>query len=277
MWCRAGHRDRRRFRGRHVRGTEVQAGSARLKRGVLEEFTAAALPAGMTATQWAPPAGAATLAGGNLVVDGARVVDDPTAAAPRVLELRAAFGAARFQHIGFGNGLEDAPWAMFSTGGGALPIGLFARTNVGGAAVDTPLAGIDPLVAHNYKIEWTPTQVIYSVDGLVRHTDNAAFTQAMRPVISDFDAADGATVTVESMVRDRYPASGTLVSRVFDSGDSRAAWGTLTATGDATGVVFATRSGNTAAPERRGLTGPTRARAARSPARRAGMCSIARR
>ena len=77
------------FAGASSEGTEVTTGSARLKRGVLEEFTGAALPTGMTATQWAPPAGGATVSGGNLVVDGARVVDDPVAAAPRVLEFRA--------------------------------------------------------------------------------------------------------------------------------------------------------------------------------------------
>ena len=83
------------FAGASFEGTEVTTGTARLKRGVLEEFAGAALPAGMTATQWAPPAGGATVSGGNLVVDGARVVDDPVAAAPRVLEFRATFGADR--------------------------------------------------------------------------------------------------------------------------------------------------------------------------------------
>ena len=79
------------------------------------------------------------------------------------------------------------------------------------------------------------------------------------------------------MVRDRLPASGTFISRVFDAGDSRAAWGTLTATGGATGVVFATRSGNTATPDASWSDWATSGAAARSPARPAGISSIARR
>ena len=68
----------------------------------------------------------------------------------------------------------DPPWAMFSTGGGTLPVGLYARTAApGGPTENTPIAGVDPLVEHDYSIEWTPTEVRYFVDGdlVATHAD----------------------------------------------------------------------------------------------------------
>ena len=124
----------------------------------------------------------------------------------------------------------------------------------GGAAtpIDTPIAGVDLALAHDFKIEWTATEVRLlhrrraGPDGSRRDHAGAASSD-QRPRHARRRPASG--LTIESMVRDRLPASGTLISRVFDSADTRAAWGTLTATGGATGVVFATRSGNTAAPD----------------------------
>ena len=49
-----------------------------------------------------------------------------------------------------------------------------------------------------------------------------------------------------------YPTSGTFTSRVFDAGDSRATWRTLTAALDTpagTGVTFEARTGNTPTPD----------------------------
>src|SRR5207248_9573065 len=57
--------------------------------------------------------------------------------AGRSLEFVATFSGAAFQHVGLADTLDAAPWAIFSTlNGGAL----FARTNSGFAAIDTPLA-----------------------------------------------------------------------------------------------------------------------------------------
>ena len=75
------------------------------------------------------------------------------------------FAAQAFQHVGFANNFNDAPWAMFSTGGGALPVGLYARTWDGTTTRDTAIAGFDPTQPHTYKIVWTPTTFDYYVDG----------------------------------------------------------------------------------------------------------------
>ena len=180
------HAGRHRFRGAASDGTGVQAGSARLKRGVLEELTGAALLSGMTATSGRlPPARRRCL-----VATLSSTAPGWSTIRPRWrrgAEFRAAFGAAGFQHIGFGAALGRSLGDV-QHGGGALPIGLFARTNVERHGCGHAADGSTPW--HDYKIEWTPTQAVYSVDGVVRHMENATFTQAMRPVISDFYAAD---------------------------------------------------------------------------------------
>ena len=126
----------------------------------------------------------------------------------RSLDFAATFTADPFQHVGFGVAFENPPWAMFSTGGGGLAVGLYARTAVpGGPAENTPIAGVDPLVAHDYSIEWTPTEVRYFVDGNLVVTHPIAITAQLRPVASDFNVGGG-SVRVEYVDLYSYPSSG---------------------------------------------------------------------
>ena len=204
--------------------------------------------------------GTGTVAAGALTVDGARVNADPTYAPGRVLEFRATFGSAEFQHVGLGTDFNGGPWAMFSTGGGTLPTGLWARTlsaATGGTTVDTRIDGgtngVDPLAPHTYRIEWTATDVKFYVDGALVATHTAVIAGPMRPVASDFTAG-GPSVKVDWLGMAPYPAtgSGTFTSRVLDALDTRAVWGSLVAdatTPAGTTVSFETRSGDTAAPD----------------------------
>ena len=220
---------------------------------ISEEFDGTALPAGWEMSAWAP-GGAATVAGDVLTVDGARANTTGFYDSGRSLDFAATFTADPFQHVGFGNTFDDAqPWAMFSTGGGALAVGLYARTaGPGGApAENTPIAGVDPLVEHEYSIEWTPTEVRYFVDGDLVVTHAIPIGVQMRPIASDFNGGGG-SVEVAFLDLYSYPASGTFTSRVFDAGDSRATWRTLTAALDApagTGVTFQVRTGSTPTPD----------------------------
>ena len=219
---------------------------------ITTDFDGAALPAGWESTPWAM-GGTAAVAGGALTVNGARAHPTALFGSGRSLDFAATFTADAFQHVGFGNTFEDPPWAMFSTGGGALPVGLYARTAApGGApAENTPIAGVDPLVQHDYSIEWTPTEVRYYVDGSLVATHAIAIAVQMRPIASDF-ASGGGDVDVDYLDLYSYPATGTFTSRVFDAGDSRATWRTLSAAADTpagTGVTFEARTGSTATPD----------------------------
>jgi hypothetical protein len=218
---------------------------------VVEDFDGTALPAGWESVPWAG-GGTATVASGDLTVDGARANTTGLFNAGRFMDFRATFTADPFQHVGFGVAFEDVPWAMFSTGGGALTVGLYARTGIpGGPAENTPIAGVDPLVAHDYSIEWTPTEVRFFVDGTPVATHAIAITEQMRPVASDFNVGGG-SVQVDYLDLSAYSTAGTFTSRVFDAGDNRATWRTLTAAVDlppGTGVSFVARTGRTPSPD----------------------------
>jgi hypothetical protein len=225
---------------------------------IVEDFDGDALPAGWESALWNPPAGSVTVAGGVLTVDGARANTTQFYDAGRSLDFAATFTADPFQHVGFGNTFEAAPWAMFSTGGGALAVGLYARAWAPGApseATPIPIDGVNPLVEHDYSIEWTPTEVRYYVDGALEATQPIAITAPMRPIASDFNAGAGSVVVNYVDLYPfplEYPSSGTFTSRVFNAGDSRATWRTLTAALDTppgTAVTFEARTGSTPAPD----------------------------
>ena len=101
------------------------------------EFEGTALPAGWTSTLWAGGGpGGSTVGGGAVVVDGALLATDATYGPGRSIEFDATFGAATFQHAGFGVDVNNVNrWAMFSTNNTTDTV--FARTNNGGARAST--------------------------------------------------------------------------------------------------------------------------------------------
>ena len=261
----------------------VEPGSVALKgTSVADNFdgtTLGAPPVGLhpwTVTSWdAMAPGSATVASGSLNVNGAHVNDDVAHgdyATGKVMEFRATFAAVPFQHIGLGDTFAEAPWAMFSTGNGTdLPTGLYARTRaVDGTqpVTNTPIA-VNPVVPHQYRIEWTAGQVKFYVDGALVATHNVTI-EPMRPVISDA-VTDTASVKVDwlNMWEIAAPPADTFTSRVFDAGTgTNLTWGTLTAGAFDGTPAIQTRTGNTPTPDaagrrsRRWSTGRSRARPA---------------
>ena len=102
-------------------------------------------------------------------------------AAGRSLEFVATFATESFQHIGFGIDYNAAPWAMFSTGADGTT--LKARTNDGSNSTDTVLSGDLLGSPHRFRIDWSNSQVVYSVDGVQVATHAAAFATTMRPLV----------------------------------------------------------------------------------------------
>jgi hypothetical protein len=236
----------------------VEPGFLRLKpTGPSTNFDGTALPTGWAETAW-NEGGAATVAGGALTINGARLntEPDPTATSG-VLEFRATFGNAPFQHVGFGDTFGAPPWAMFSTGdGGGLPTGLHARTGATTTqlhpTIDPTQPTIDPTQPHLYRIAWTPTEVQYFVDGAPAATHTVPAPGPMRPVISDFHTATSDPTTGAAVLKVDwigmlpYPPSGTFESRVLEADAAGAVWGTLTAS-PAAGATFETRTGDSPA------------------------------
>ena len=205
---------------------------------------------------------------GVLVVDGARVatcvtdtngvcLPETTTAtpsaiftAPHSLEFSANFSGDQFQHAGFAVtfGSASEPWAIFSTLSGGL---LFARTNTGNGAIDTPL-GTGLLGAfHRYRIDWKAASVDYYVDGALVASHALTVAGPMRPIAaSDFNPFGG-TVFVDWMRMSPYANAGTFESRVFDA-TAPVDWHSIQWVAKApsgTSVAISVRTGNTPTPD----------------------------
>jgi hypothetical protein len=230
----------------------VAVGSVRLKPAT-EGFDGTSLPVGLTATPWGP-SGTASVGGGVLAVDGARVQGATTYAPGEAFEFSATFSGAAAQYVGFGDTLEDGPWAIIGTGGGGA-LGASTRAAPGATPTFDPISVLDPAGENTYRIEWSATGVNYyvNVDGAPKLIASrpVAIASQMRPIVSDY-TADGRAVTVDSLARMIFATSGTYESNVKDAGDPRALWGTLDSVVDTpagTALVLQTRSGNTATPD----------------------------
>jgi Glycosyl hydrolases family 16 len=111
------------------------------------------------------------------------------------LEFVATFTGDPWQHIGFGFDYNAAPWIIFSTFQGDQ---LYARTNTeSGQAIDTPIPGAWFGTPHRYRIDWQPTQVVFSIDGTVVETHAAQIGVSLRPLVSDFNV--GGVLTIDSL------------------------------------------------------------------------------
>jgi N,N-dimethylformamidase beta subunit-like protein/uncharacterized protein DUF4082/galactose oxidase-like protein/Big-like domain-containing protein/Kelch motif protein len=219
-----------------------------LRPSMVSDFSGTQLPVGWSSTPW-QTGGTSTVNGGLLRVDGARAGTDALRGFG-TLEFGAIFGSDPYQHVGVGLTLNETPWAIFSTGAGGQ---LWARTHDGTTATDTLLTGAEqPLLntPHVFRIDWTPSAVVFSIDENVVASHPVAITGTLRPLVSDF-AAGAANVVLDWLRMSPYPASGTFLSRVFDGG-GQVKWGPLWWEGytpPGTTLVLSARTGNTAVPD----------------------------
>ena len=93
---------------------------------------------------------------------------------------------------------------MFSTAAGG---GLFARTRFGGRQREhTARRGALLGSPHRFRIDWTPDEVKYSVDGAVVATHPIAIGASMRLLVSDLAPGTG-VVTVDWMRMGPYASA----------------------------------------------------------------------
>ncbi|MBK8986876.1 MAG: DUF4082 domain-containing protein [Chloroflexi bacterium] len=228
---------------------EMEDGEVILPPTVGEEFDGTTLPVGWSSTSWT--GGASTLSGGQVSVDGALAGWDAFYTPGRALEFEATFGNETFQNIGFGQSLANQTgeyWAMFGTYN--TTSGLYARTNNNGAVTDTLIAGNWLGTPHRYRIEWTASQVLFTIDGSLVHTADVAILNTMRPLISDYQAG-GASVNVNWLHMSPYSSPCSLTSRVFDAGETviwdTMSWSSVVPAGASLGMSY--RIGNSPTPD----------------------------
>jgi uncharacterized repeat protein (TIGR02543 family) len=229
---------------------EVQLGSAQ---GSSEFDT---FPTDWTSTTWT--GGTATASGGLLVVDGALANTQTglTYGPGTTIEFLANFGAAGFQHVGFGAGADGdifnstPPAAVFSTGSDGTQT--WARVWTSGAGwQDTALGAGCINKSCKYKIVWQATGFDFYVDDALVHTQATAATDPMRIAVSDYTFGDSISVSLDWLHLLSYSTPGTFVSRVFDSGASTTSWKAMTWTADVpagTALAMSARIGSTSPP-----------------------------
>src|SRR5262249_23735370 len=136
------------------------------------------------------------VANGLLTVDGALTGTVTLYGPGRSLEFVATFTGDPWQHIGFGLDYSTGPWIIFSTSQGGQ---LYARTQTAaGQALETAIPGAWFGTPHRYRIDWQPTQVVFSIDGTVVETHTAQIEESLRPLVSDFQVGGG-VLTVDSL------------------------------------------------------------------------------
>jgi hypothetical protein len=207
------------------------------------------LPADWFSTAWSA-GGSATPTNGSLTVDGARAGTTALYSPGRSLQFEATFTGDAWQHIGFGTDFSNGPWAIFSTFDGS---GFYARTSDdSGQTINFPLPGSLIGTSHRYRIDWNPTNVVFSVDDTVVATNNAVIATALRPLVSDLNVGGGVlsvasielftSVTALDLSGSSLPA-GWSSSPWASGGAATVAGGTLTIDGAAAGTTAVYSSG----------------------------------
>ena len=223
-------------------------GEVTLAPTVGEEFSGGpGLPPGWSSTPWT--GGTSTVSGGALSVDGALATTDALYGPGHSLEFVGTFGSETFQNAGFGVDLNNSPnWAIFSTKD--TTTSLYARTNNNGATTDTLIPGNWIGSAHLFRIDWTASSVVFSIDGTVVDTEPVSIGAQMRPVVSDYQFG-GPAVAVDWIRMTPYASTGTFDSRIFDAGE-QVRWSSLTWTADVptgTSIALSYRTGDTSTPD----------------------------
>ena len=168
----------------------------------------------------------------------------------QTLEFSATFGSGASEHVGLAGttDLNTAPWAIFSTwmAVDCTRVPCTSQREL----VDTLISGTYIGSGHRYRIQWTTTSVIYSIDGkaVVTHT-SPLITENMRPIASS--AISGNNLVVDWLRMSPYTTSCAFQSRVFDAGQT-AHWQDLNWAGQQpAGTIvdnFETRSGDVSTP-----------------------------
>jgi hypothetical protein len=232
----------------HVGGSAAGSdGEVQLRPTIGEEFGGSSLPSGWSFDTW-NFGGAATVSGGTITADGARVGPQTFFEPGRSLEFSARFGPGAFEHVGFGVNLSGPPWAIVSTIGDADAV--YARTSNGSEQIDV-FPGIKASEPHRYRIAWTGTGAEYWVDGARVITHPVPITASLRPLVSDYFTSGG-TTTAHWLRMSPYAGSGTFTSRVLDTGSGGSPWLALEAdsvTPAGTTIALATRAGDSPTPD----------------------------
>ncbi len=247
--------------------SSAAGGQLRLQARLAEAFTDSLLPPTFHVVQPYADAYLPVIAGGvldlqqhdNLAVPTSSIEAYPTWGPHLVMEARAMFiPGSKFIDIGLDASTSiNSQYAWFSTAGTGDQPG-FEKITCRIREYDHTTVAIETEAAyyqwHLFRIEWTAGRLDFSIDGQhVCTRTNVLITAPLRPACyKSNDSPDTSFFIDWIRVTPYETVSGTWTSPVVDAGTIGAAWTELHWQGsnpDGTGIGFATRTGETAAPD----------------------------
>ncbi len=229
-------------------------GEVQLNPALADDFESGSLSSMWTSSPF-NPGGKVSLADGAASADDAIANTTQLFDPPRVMEFSATFRSVNDQAVGLGNDLTGYPMAAFTTGNDGRPIPDLCpeRRLVRRDAHRRPCRRFASACRIGSGSSGGPrpsssTRTACRLRNTPRRTPS---TDPLRPVFSDFGLF-GAAVRVDWIRMGGYSTTGTMTSRVLDSGPGANQWQTLTSqrslpTGSA--ISFETRSGGTSKPD----------------------------
>jgi hypothetical protein len=228
--------------------TLTTGGEVILTPAIDAEFAGSSLPAGWSTNNWSS-GGGVSVGGGAVTVDGAAMASNQTFAPGSSLDFVATFSGVPYEHVGFVSNLNfDPPWIMFSTGQSGT--GLYARVSINNSNNDVLIPGNWLGTPHHFRIDWTSTAIVFSIDGTPVSTQNTAVPNQLVLAASEFNPGGG-SLSVNWMRLTPYASSCSFTSRVLDAG-TPVFWSGISWTADVpsnTTLAMSYRVGNTSTPD----------------------------
>jgi hypothetical protein len=171
------------------------------------EFSGTALPTGWTKAAL----GTVTFSGQTAALDGTQIQNIAgIAGIGQTLEFVASFSGAANQHAGL-------TLARFIMKAGGM---LYAQTLAANNTVETLIGSAVVGMPHRFRINWTATGVVYSIDGaaVVSHPVVFAKNAAMTAVAADLGAVDGSRLVLDWVRQTPYVTTAVYESAVFNAG-----------------------------------------------------------
>ncbi len=205
------------FTGSTFNNTIVTArldGEVKLKAGLEDYFEGTNLDNNYWISSPWDTGGTATVANGKLTVSAAYARSTALIPITR-LEGRVKFVSGySFQHFGFSEDLSTS-WILFSVPGFDSSR-IYARTNINGLFVQTPLDSVTFDAYHDFVILVGGGTVKYYVDGTLLQTDNVSVGGSTYVWLSSGNSAAG--LATDRVVAGNYPTSGSYQSAALDAG-----------------------------------------------------------
>ncbi len=202
-------------------------GDLRLRGTIGDEYNGSSLdPARWSWGTWSGGSYTPSLSAGSLALSGSSGAYVRSSATYPVttLEARAQFGAAPWQHLGWGSqDFSGDQYLLFSTFNGAT--NLYARSNLGSGEQRTNLGPL-PSGFHTYRIARVGSEVRFFLDGALVATHTVSPLPALHVYQSHNSGSGAPPLLVDRIwVYPAYVASGSFESCVLNAG-STASWTT---------------------------------------------------